>query len=131
MDLIDTHVHLMHPELFAYPWCADNAALQRRFNLEDYRVAAAKAKGRAKIQAVMFMEADVPVAQQAAETEFFARLADKDRGDPPLLAVIASATGPAGRRRAGARPAPRAAQCPGRTRADGTVRRESPAAGQA
>jgi predicted TIM-barrel fold metal-dependent hydrolase len=91
MDLIDTHVHLMHPELFAYPWCAGNPALQRRFNLEDYRAAAAKAKGRAQIQAMLFMEADVPAAQQAAETEFFARMADKDRGDPPLLAVIAAA----------------------------------------
>lgn len=91
MELIDTHVHLMHPDLFTYAWCAGNPALQHRYNLEDYRAAAAKAKGRAKIQAVMFIEADVPAAQQEAETEFFARLADKDRGNPPLLAVVAAA----------------------------------------
>jgi predicted TIM-barrel fold metal-dependent hydrolase len=91
MDLIDTHIHLLHPDRFTYAWCAGNPALQGRFGLEEYRAQAAKAKGRARVRGMMFMEADVPAEQQAAETEFFARLADKDRGTPPLIALIAGA----------------------------------------
>lgn len=91
MDLIDTHIHLLHPDRFTYPWTEGLAALQGRFGLEEYRAQAAKARGRARVRGMMFMEADVPVGQQAAETEFFARLADKDRGTPPLTALIAGA----------------------------------------
>lgn len=91
MDLTDTHVHLLHPDRFTYAWGADNPALQGRFGLEEYRAQAAKAKGRVRVRGMMFMEADVPAGQQAAETEFFARLADQDRGTPPLIALIAGA----------------------------------------
>jgi predicted TIM-barrel fold metal-dependent hydrolase len=91
MELIDTHLHLLHPEKFSYPWCAGDPALQGRFSLEDYRAQAAKAQSRAHIQAVLFMEVDVPAEQQEAETDFFARMADKDRGKPPLLGIIAAA----------------------------------------
>lgn len=91
MELIDTHVHLLHPDQFNYEWCAGVPALQGRFGLDDYRMQAANAKGRVNVHSVIFMEADVPVAQQEAETNYFARMADKDRGKPSLIAVIAAA----------------------------------------
>lgn len=91
MELIDTHVHLLHPEKFSYALGAGNPALQGRFSLEDYRVQTAKAASVAQVQAVLCMEASVPAEQQEAEMEFFARMADKDRGKPPLIGVIAAA----------------------------------------
>ncbi len=91
MDLTDTHVHLLHPDRFTYPWTHGVAALQGRFGLEEYRAQAAQARGRARVRGVIFMEGDVPPAQLGAETEFFARLADKDRGTPALIALVAGA----------------------------------------
>lgn len=84
MPLLDTHVHLLHPERFSYPWCAGTPALQRSFTLADYRAAAA-----GRVAALVFMEADVPPAEQQAEAAFFDQLAGTDRTAPALAAVIA------------------------------------------
>jgi predicted TIM-barrel fold metal-dependent hydrolase len=91
LALIDTHLHLLYPDQFSYEWCAGIPALQGAFTLEDYRKLANGANRRVHIESAIFMEVDVPVAQQAAEADFFARMADRDRGKPPLMAVIASA----------------------------------------
>ena len=91
MDLIDTHVHLLYPEEFSYAWCASVPALNRAFRLEDYRAAAAAGPVGVRVDAAVYMEADVPAAQQRGEAEFFSRLAGQDRGSPPVVAVIAGA----------------------------------------
>lgn len=91
MELIDTHVHLFYPEQFSYEWCAQVPVLNRAFRLEDYRAAAVRAPAGTRIHSIIFMEADVPAAQQEAEAAFFSQLAGADRGTPPLTAVIASA----------------------------------------
>lgn len=91
LELIDTHLHLLYPDKFNYEWCAGIPALQGAFRIEDYRSAAAKAKRGARIQSAIFMEVDVPAPEQEAEADYFARMADKDRGRPSLTAVIAAA----------------------------------------
>jgi predicted TIM-barrel fold metal-dependent hydrolase len=91
MHLIDTHVHLLHPDRFAYAWCAGVSGLQGAFRLEDYRAAVAAAPAGVRVESLIFMEADVPAAQQEAEAEFFTALAETDRGQPALTAVIAAA----------------------------------------
>ena len=91
MELIDAHVHLLHPEQFSYAWCAAEPVLNRAFRIEDYRAAATQVPIGERVRAAVFMEADVPVIQQAAETEYFSRMADEDHGSLPLAAVIAGA----------------------------------------
>lgn len=91
MDLIDTHVHLLDPKHFSYAWCASVPALNRAFHLADYRAASAGGRGTARIISAVFVEADVPVAQQEAETDFFVQLAEQDRGALPLSGIVAAA----------------------------------------
>ena len=91
MELIDTHVHLLYPEHFSYAWCAPVPALNRAFRIGDYRAAAAAGPAGVSVRSAVFMEADVPAAQQEAEAEFFGRMAREDRGALPLAAVIAAA----------------------------------------
>ncbi|MBS0631303.1 MAG: amidohydrolase family protein [Verrucomicrobia bacterium] len=91
MQLIDTHVHLLHPERFAYEWCAGVPALQGPFPLAAYRAAASRAPHAAHVQAAVFMEADVPAAQQENEAAYFSALVETETGPLPLIAVIAGA----------------------------------------
>jgi predicted TIM-barrel fold metal-dependent hydrolase len=91
MELIDTHVHLLAPEHFTYAWCQSVPALDRAFRLGDYRMAAAQAPAGMQVRSAVFMEADVPRAQQEAETAFFSSLAGRDRGALPVTALIAGA----------------------------------------
>lgn len=91
MQLIDTHVHLLHPGRFSYDWCAGAPALQGPFPLAAYRAAANGAPHAAQVRAALFMEADVPAAQQEAEAAYFAQLCTGEPGAPGLVAVIAGA----------------------------------------
>ncbi|MBW7894715.1 MAG: amidohydrolase family protein [Opitutaceae bacterium] len=92
MDLIDTHVHLLHPEYFTYDWCAGLAGLEgKTHSLDAYRRAVANHPAGLRVEALLFMEADVPVDQQATEAELFGRLANRDRATPALVGVIAGA----------------------------------------
>jgi predicted TIM-barrel fold metal-dependent hydrolase len=71
--MIDTHLHLIHPERFSYDWTADIPALAGQpFRLEEYR-AAAEGCG---ITESIFMEVDVPWKQAASEAAFFTSLAE-------------------------------------------------------
>lgn len=88
MRLLDTHLHLLHPDRFAYAWAAGVPALQGAFTLDDYRKAVAAAKSGAKVEAAQFMEVDVERGQQYDEAAFFANLVRA--GDPTLRWVIAS-----------------------------------------
>jgi predicted TIM-barrel fold metal-dependent hydrolase len=71
--MIDTHLHLIHPERFSYDWTAGIPALAGQpFRLEEYR-AAAEGCG---ITESIFMEVDVPWDQAASEAAFFTSLAE-------------------------------------------------------
>jgi len=69
MDLTDTHVHLLHPDRFTYPWTHGVAALQGRFGLEEYRAQAAQARGRARVRGGIFMEGDEKKAAKQAKKD--------------------------------------------------------------
>jgi predicted TIM-barrel fold metal-dependent hydrolase len=92
LNLIDTHAHLLHPDYFTYDRWADNTGLARRArSLDDYRAAVKGGPEAVRVQALLFVEAEVAAEQQATETELFARLANRDRGVPALAGVIAGA----------------------------------------
>lgn len=91
LDLIDTHVHLLHHDLFTYAWCADNPALQGNRTLDDYRRALGKGPSPARVQSLLYIEADVLPTEQELEAELFSRLASRDKASPGLLALIAGA----------------------------------------
>ena len=91
MELLDSHIHLLYPEKFTYAWCAAEPVLNHAYRLEDYRAAAAGAPAGVTVKSAVFMEADVPAAQQEAEAEFFARMTQTERRPLPLAAVIAAA----------------------------------------
>ncbi len=91
MELIDTHVHLLYPEKFSYPWCKAEPVLNRAYRVEDYRAAAGRAPAGVTVRSMVYVEADVPAVQQEAEAEFFCRMAREDRGNLPVVAVIAAA----------------------------------------
>ncbi|MEO6874863.1 MAG: amidohydrolase family protein [Opitutaceae bacterium] len=91
MELIDTHVHLLYPEKFTYAWGVAVPALNRPFPLAHYRAAASDPPRDMRVKSLMFLEADVPAAQQLAEVDFISRVAAKDRGELPIAAIIAGA----------------------------------------
>ncbi len=81
---IDTHLHLLLPEHFSYPWTADFAPLNKRFGLDDYQQSAADCD----IAGAIFMEVDTAPEDAAAEAGHFCGLAN----DPAsgIVGVIAS-----------------------------------------
>ena len=80
---IDTHLHVLLPDQFSYPWTETFAPLQGRFSLEDYQAASAECG----IAGSLFMEVDVAPEHSENEAAFFCKLAE----DPAngLLGVIA------------------------------------------
>ncbi|MFC7400378.1 amidohydrolase family protein [Chelatococcus sp. GCM10030263] len=64
LRIIDTHLHLIEPERFNYPWTADEPGLQKTFDLTAYR-REAMALG---ITAMLHMEVSVPEDEIEAET---------------------------------------------------------------
>lgn len=82
--MIDTHQHLIEPDLLEYPWVADAPQLQQTFDLARYREISAGLG----ISGTLFMEADVAEKDQAKEAAHFCALAD----DPSsrVLGVVAS-----------------------------------------
>ncbi|MFE0018588.1 amidohydrolase family protein [Mesorhizobium sp. NPDC059054] len=61
--IVDTHLHLIDRTVLRYPWLAGVSALDRDFSQGDYMVEAR----RAGIEAALFMEVDVDVADIEAE----------------------------------------------------------------
>lgn len=66
MRIVDTHLHLVHLDRFAYPWLADAGPLNRQWPAEGY-FAEAEALG---IEAALHMEVDVAEPDMEAETRF-------------------------------------------------------------
>lgn len=82
--MIDTHVHLIKPEFFHYPWLEDVPALEGTWNLSRWRPQAT-ASG---IVYGLFVEGDVAATDALREAQHFYGIADQDGS--PLLGVIAS-----------------------------------------
>lgn len=64
--IVDTHLHLIEPERFTYPWIAGEPSLQRTFNLKAYWEEAEPLG----ITAALHMEVDVSPHQAEAEAAY-------------------------------------------------------------
>ena len=70
MRILDTHLHLIYPERFSYPWLSGAPAINKSWSVEDY-FAEAVSLG---IESAIHMEVDVAEADQAAESAFMLTL---------------------------------------------------------
>ncbi|WEK06813.1 MAG: amidohydrolase [Candidatus Devosia phytovorans] len=66
MRILDTHLHLIYPDRFSYPWLSGAPAINRSWSVEDY-FAEAVPLG---IEAALHMEVDVAEKDMLAESEF-------------------------------------------------------------
>ncbi len=80
MAIIDTHLHLIYPDRFSYPWLAGAPAINKPWSVESY-FAEAEALG---IEAALHMEVDVAERDIEAETRFMTSL------DSRLIGAIAA-----------------------------------------
>jgi predicted TIM-barrel fold metal-dependent hydrolase len=79
MRILDTHLHLIYPERFDYPWLGGAPAINRPWSVEDY-FAEALPLG---IESALHMEVDVAETDMLAESEFALTL-------PRIAGVIAA-----------------------------------------
>lgn len=80
MSIIDTHLHLVYPDRFSYPWMRAVPQIDRPWSVEAYW-AEARPLG---IEAALHMEVDVAPDQMEAETAFVLGL-------PGIVGAIANA----------------------------------------
>lgn len=80
MRILDTHLHLVYPDRFSYPWLGDVPALNTAWSVEAY-FAEGEALG---ITSALHMEVDVAEADQEDETRFVTTL------DPRVVGAIAA-----------------------------------------
>jgi predicted TIM-barrel fold metal-dependent hydrolase len=80
MRILDTHLHLVYPDEFTYPWIEAGSHLDKRWPLEAY-FAEAHDLG---IQAALHMEVDVAESDIRGETEFVLAI------DPRVIGAIAA-----------------------------------------
>lgn len=80
--MIDTHQHLLYPEQLDYPWVRELPALNGRFGLEEYRVAAEGCG----IEAGLLMESDA--LQSEGEARLFCDFAEAHSHG--ILGVVAA-----------------------------------------
>ncbi len=66
MRILDTHLHLIYPDRFSYPWLGKNPAINKGWSVEDY-FAEALPLG---IESALHMEVDVAEGDMLAETEY-------------------------------------------------------------
>jgi len=79
MRILDTHLHLVYPDRFSYPWLSGAPALDRPWSVESY-LAEATPLG---IEAALHMEVDVAEPDILPETQFVLTL-------PGIAGAIAS-----------------------------------------
>lgn len=79
MRIVDTHLHLIYPDRFTYPWLANKPAINRAWSIEDYLAEAAPLG----IEAALHMEVDVAEPDMAGETALVSTL-------PHIVGVIAA-----------------------------------------
>ena len=80
MRIIDTHLHLIYPDRFSYPWLQDEPRLNRAWHADSYWSEAAELG----IDAALHMEVDVAPDEMLAETAFVLGL------DPRIVAAAAN-----------------------------------------
>ncbi|KUF09900.1 amidohydrolase family protein [Pseudoponticoccus marisrubri] len=80
MHIVDTHLHLVYPDRFAYPWIEEVPPLQGAWTAEAYFDRAVPLG----ISAALHMEVDVAEAQIAEESRFMAGV------HPRIAGVIAA-----------------------------------------
>jgi predicted TIM-barrel fold metal-dependent hydrolase len=66
MRILDTHLHLVYPDRFSYPWLAGEPAIDKSWPVNAY-FAEAESLG---IEAALHMEVDVAEPDMLAETQF-------------------------------------------------------------
>lgn len=76
MRIIDTHLHLVYPDRFSYPWLADVPQLNQAWPVEDYWTEASSLG----IDSALHMEVDVAPGDMFAETEFMLEVHPKVAG---------------------------------------------------
>ncbi len=88
MPLIDTHLHLWDLDQFPYPWTAGLPALNRTFDLAEYRAQNRGPASGLTVTSAVFMECDVAEVHQLDEARHIQVLADAqdDRFIPGLIA---------------------------------------------
>ncbi|MDB5613633.1 MAG: amidohydrolase family protein [Devosia sp.] len=79
MRILDTHLHLIYPDRFDYPWLGGAPAINKPWSVEDY-FAEAVPLG---IESALHMEVDVAEADMMAESEFVVTL-------PRIVGAIAA-----------------------------------------
>ena len=72
--IVDTHVHLWHPQQLRYPWLKEIAALNRPYLLKDYTAA----HGNLAIEGMVFVQCDTHPDDGLKETAWVTSLAMAD-----------------------------------------------------
>ncbi|MCB9994628.1 MAG: amidohydrolase [Hyphomicrobiaceae bacterium] len=81
MRILDTHLHLIYPDRFSYPWLSGVPKLNRAWSVESYFAEAANLG----IEHALHMEVDAAETDMVAETQFVTKL------DPRVTGAIAAA----------------------------------------
>jgi len=84
VECVDSHLHVWDPKAFAYPWLDQTPALNRAYGLQEYHEQAQPLGCGHSV----LVEADVAVADQAAEARFLCALADDPNNH--VMAVVAA-----------------------------------------
>ena len=82
--VVDTHVHLWHPERQRYPWLGDVPALNKPYLLDDFKAAC----GTVGIESFVFVECDVHPDERMDEVEWVTSLS---QDEPRIKGIVASA----------------------------------------
>ncbi len=80
--VVDSHVHLINPELLNYCWKDNNPLFHKLYLLQDYK----KACGNIKIEKIVFVEVFREPSQYLKEVEWITRLA---KYEPRIKGIVA------------------------------------------
>ncbi len=81
--IVDTHVHLWHPEQLRYPWLSEVPALNRPYLLKDYT----EASGELNIESIVFVQCDTHPDDGLKETAWVTSLATTV--EPRIQGIVA------------------------------------------
>jgi L-fuconolactonase len=81
--IVDTHVHLWHPEQLRYPWLTEVLVLNRPYLLKDYNAAS----GELDIESIVFVQCDTHPDDGLKETAWVTSLATTV--EPRIQGIVA------------------------------------------
>ena len=81
--IVDTHVHLWHPEQLRYPWLGEVPTLNRPYLLKDYIAAYSELE----IESIVFVQCDTHPDDGLKETAWVTTLAT--RVEPRIKGIVA------------------------------------------